>query len=125
MKKILLNLLLITSVVTVFATPKAFAYVSQANMSQNQQQADLYAQQTDYLRQQTEYLKQQTEALRQQNEALKQSQAYNQGYMEGQRYYHREGYSPAVVMGGFGAGYVLGHVFGFGHCYSHHCHRCW
>lgn len=114
MKKDLLNFFVLACVLTVMATSAAFADVSKASTVQ-QQQTELYNQQLDYLRQQTEYLRQQTDALRQ-------NQAYNQGYIEGQRYsYHRNVYVPGVFFGGIAAGYLLGHRHGYGHC----CHHCW
>lgn len=123
MKKNLLSLFILTCVMTMMSASAAFANVTPTSIAQNQQQADMYAQQMNYLQQQTEYLRQQTEALRQQNEALKQSQAYNQGYYEGQnqRYYHRDSYAPGYWLGGLCTGYVLGHW----PTYRHGCHRCW
>lgn len=122
MKKHLLNLFLLTSVLTVMATSATFADVSKVSIAQKQQQTELYNQQLDYLRQQTEYLRQQTEALKQQNEALKQNQMYNQGYLEGQRYYHRDVYVPGVFLGGITAGYLLGRWPGYRHCCHHYHH---
>lgn len=131
MKKNLLNLFVLTCVITSMTTSVAFADVSQNAIIQKQQQADLYAQQMDNLRQQTEYLRQQNEMLRQQNQMLQQNQAYTQGYSAGLQqpqmqprpyyYHHSEYYAPALMLGGLTAGYFLGHSFHYGHC----CHRCW
>lgn len=125
MKKHLFNSFVLTCVCALLSTSSALAYVNQVSISPKQQQSDLYTQQVEYLRQQTEYLQQQTEALRQQNEALRQNQAYNQGYVEGQNYYHREVYNPGFFFGGLCTGYVLGHWSGYRHCYPHCCHRYW
>lgn len=120
------NLFIFTCIFTLMSTSVAFADVTQTGFSQKQQQAEAYTQQIDYLKQQTEYLRQQTESLRQQTEALKQSQAYNQGYMEGQRYYpQREVYTPNVWLGGLCTGYILGHWPVYRHCYVHGYHHCW
>lgn len=123
MKKNLLNLFVLTYIFILMTTSTAFADIN-ASISQKQQQLDLYAQQIDYLKQQTEYLKQQTESLQQQNEALKQNQAYTQGYVEGQKYSHKEVYTPGIWMGGLCTGYILGHWPTYRpyyhHCYHHH-----
>lgn len=127
MKKDLLNLFVFVCVFALMTASAVFADVNQVGISQKQQQAELYTQQVNYLRQQTEYLQQQTEALRQQTEALKQSQAYNQGYVEGQRYSNRGtyAYTPAVWAGGLWTGYMLGHWPVHRHCYAHVCHHRW
>jgi len=69
-------------------------------------QSEQMTQQNEALMQQNEYLRQQTELLKQQTEALKQSQAYNQGYMEGQGYNHRQPNYPLYT--GLGLGYIMG-----------------
>lgn len=135
MKKNLLNLFVVTCVITSMTTTAAFADVNQNAIIQKQQQAELYTQQIDNLRQQTEYLRQQNELLKQQNQALQQNQAYNQGYVTGLQqpqmqprpyyYHHSEYYAPALMLGGLTAGYFLGHSFGHFSHYGHYCHRCW
>lgn len=122
MKKSLVKCLVLTCVMTTMTVSNAFANISQSNAYQ-QQQLEQMRQQNEALRQQNENLMQQTEALRQQTEIIKQNQAYNQGYMEGQKHYgQRQNNYPLYT--GLGLGYIMGQWCAprcyWGHRY-HHC----
>jgi len=111
MKKDLVKFLVLTCVLTTMTVSTALANVTQS--VSYQQQSDQISQQNEMLRQQNEYLMQQTEILKQQSDALKQSQAYNQGYMEGQGYNQRRNHSQLYT--GLGLGYVMGQF-----CFPHY-----
>lgn len=121
MKKDLVKCLVLAFAITAMTVSSASANVSQTSAFQQQQQFEQLRQQNEALSQQNEYLRQQTEILKQQTDALKQSQAYNQGYMEGQGSNHRNYHYQLYT--GLGVGYIMGQCFAPRYCYGWG-HRC-
>lgn len=112
MKRDLIKYLVLTLALTAMTASTTFASVDQSSVYQ--QQIEQISQQNEILMQQNEYLKQQTETL-------KQNQAYNQGYIEGQKCNQR--YDHSQLYAGMGLGYVMGQLFVPDYYYRHrYCH---
>jgi len=128
MKKIIVKCLLLTCVLTTVTVSKGFANISQSSGYQ-QQQIEQIRQQNDALRQQNEYLMQQTEILKQQADAQRQSQAYNQGYIEGQGngQGQRQRSNNGQLYAGMGLGYMMGQLYipRYGYGWGHGCGYGW
>lgn len=120
MKKSFVNFLVLTFVLSTMTVSTSLASVNQSSVYQ-QQQLEQMRQQNEELSRQNDYLKQQTDILRQQTDSIKQNQAYNQGYIEGQRYNQPTNHYQLYT--GLGLGYVMGQWFGPRHCYGWG-HRC-